>query len=211
MPFRDRIEAGALLAAKLTHYARHPGGLVLALPRGGVPVGHAVAQRLHLPLDVLIVRKLGVPGREELAMGAIASGGACVMNDGIVAALHVPKKAIAAVQAREQAELERRERLYRGDRPVPDPKGRTVLLVDDGIATGATVRAAILALRAQEAARIVVATPVAAREVGRALRETADEFVAVLEPEDFQSVGEWYADFAQVTDVEVAALLEKRT
>lgn len=210
MPFRDRIEAGALLAAKLTRYARHPGGLVLALPRGGVPVGHAVAQRLHLPLDVLIVRKLGVPGREELAMGAIASGGARVMNDGIVAALHVSKKAIAAVQAREQAELERRERLYRGSQPAPDPTGRTVLLVDDGIATGATVRAAILALRAQGATRIVVATPVAAREVGRALRETADEFVAVLEPEDFQSVGEWYADFAQVTDAEVAALLGKK-
>jgi len=211
MPFRNRTEAGALLANKLARYSRHPDGLVLALPRGGVPVAHAVAQRLHLPLDVLIVRKLGVPGREELAMGAIASGGACVMNDSIVAALHVSKKAVAAVRTREQAELERRERLYRGTRPAPDPKGRMILLVDDGIATGATVRAAILALRTQQAARVVVATPVAAHEVGSALREVADEFVAVLEPEDFQSVGEWYVDFAQVTDAEVAALLEKRT
>jgi predicted phosphoribosyltransferase len=207
LQFRNRTEAGDMLARKLTKYAGHPGGLVLGLPRGGVPVGHAVAQRLKLPLDVFIVRKLGVPGQEELAMGAIASGGVCAMNEQIVAALDLPDAAIAAVRAREQLELERRERQYRSGRPELLVRGRTVILVDDGIATGATMRAAALALRERKAGRIVVATPVASDTAGRDLGDAADEFVAVLQPEYFQSVGQWYSDFTQVTDDEVAELL----
>jgi len=207
LQFRNRTEAGDMLARKLTKYAGHPGGLVLGLPRGGVPVGHAVAQRLKLPLDVFIVRKLGVPGQEELAMGAIASGGVCAMNEQIVAALDLPDAAIAAVRAREQLELERRERQYRSGRPELLVRGRTVILVDDGIATGATMRAAALALRERKVGRIVVATPVASDTAGRDLGDAADEFVAVLQPEYFQSVGQWYSDFTQVTDDEVAELL----
>jgi predicted phosphoribosyltransferase len=205
--FRNRTEAGEVLAGKLAKYAGYPGGLVLGLPRGGVPVGHAVARRLKLPLDVFIVRKLGVPGQEELAMGAIASGGVCAMNEQIVAALQLPDEAIAAVRAREQLELERRERQYRSGMPELRVKGRTVILVDDGIATGATMRAAALALRERKAGRIVVAAPVAADTAGRDLGDAADEFVAVLQPEYFQSVGQWYSDFTQVTDDEVAELL----
>lgn len=205
--FNNRTGAGEILAEKLGKFANHPGGLVLALPRGGVPVAYAVARRLNLPLDVFIVRKLGVPGHEELAMGAIASGGVCVMNDRIVAELQVPEKAVAAVRAKEQLELERRQRQYRPGRPELHVEGRTAILVDDGIATGATMRAAVLALREKHAGCIVVATPVAALASRRELSEIADEFVAVLQPEDFHGVGQWYADFTQLNDDEVTALL----
>ncbi|HXQ80825.1 MAG TPA: phosphoribosyltransferase [Opitutaceae bacterium] len=205
--FRNRTQAGEVLAGKLAGYAGIPDGIVLGLPRGGVPVAHAVARRLKLPLDVFIVRKLGVPGQEELAMGAIASGGVCAMNDQIVEALQLPDDAVASVRAREQLELERRERQYRSGRPELRVRGRTVILVDDGIATGATMRAAALALREGKAGRIVVAAPVAADTSRRELGGAADDFVAVLEPENFLSVGQWYADFTQVTDDEVTALL----
>ena len=206
--FRNRAEAGEMLGEKLAKYTGSPGGLVLGLPRGGVPVAAGVARRLKLPLDVFIVRKLGVPGQEELAMGAIASGGVCAMNEQIVAALHVPEESVAQVRAREQLELERRERQYRLGRPLLRVDGRTVILVDDGIATGATMRAAALALRERKAGRIVVAVPVAADTARGDLGDVADDFVAVLQPPFFQSVGQWYSDFTQVTDDEVAALLE---
>ncbi|HMD61173.1 MAG TPA: phosphoribosyltransferase family protein [Opitutaceae bacterium] len=205
--FRNRAEAGGMLAEKLTGYAGQPGALVLGLPRGGVPVADSVARRLGLPMDVFIVRKLGVPGHEELAMGAIASGGVCAMNDEIVASLQIAEEAVARVREREEVELGRRERMYRARRPELRVKGRTVILVDDGIATGATMRAAALALREQEAGRVVVAAPVAAGTVRRELGGVADEFVAVLQPHDFQSVGQWYSDFTQVGDAEVTALL----
>jgi predicted phosphoribosyltransferase len=205
--FRNRTEAGEMLAAKLAKYAGCPGGLVLGLPRGGVPVADAVARRLGLPLDVFIVRKLGVPGQEELAMGAIASGGVCAMNEQIVAALRLPVSAVAAVRAAEQLELERRERQYRPGRPALGLKGRTVILVDDGIATGATMRAAALAVREGGAGRVVVAAPVASDTARGDLGGVADEFVAVLQPSLFLSVGQWYSDFTQVTDDEVAGLL----
>ena len=196
-----------MLAGKLTKYAGHPGGLVLGLPRGGVPVGDAVARRLKLPLDVFIVRKLGVPGQEELAMGAIASGGVCAMNEQVVSALRLPDSAVASVRAREQLELERREGLYRPGRPGLRVRGRTVIIVDDGIATGATMRAAALALRGGGAGRVVVAAPVAADTARADLADVSDDFVAVLQPAFFQSVGQWYSDFTQVTDDEVTALL----
>ncbi len=205
--FRNRAEAGEMLAARLARYAGSPDALVLGLPRGGVPVADAVARRLGLPLDVFVVRKLGVPGQEELAMGAIASGGVCVMNDQIVAALRLADSEVAAVRAREQLELERRERQYRSGRPELRVKGRTVILVDDGIATGATMRAAAMALRKGGAGRVVVAAPVTAYTARGDLGDVADDFAAVLQPALFQSVGQWYSDFTQVTDGEVAALL----
>lgn len=205
--FSNRADAGAMLAAKLAKYSGAPGALVLGLPRGGVPVADAVARRLGLPLDVFIVRKLGVPGQEELAMGAIASGGVCSMNEEIVAALHLPASAVASVRAREQLELERRERQYRAGRPDLRVAGRTVILVDDGIATGATMRAAALALRERRAGRVVVGAPVASDTARADLGAVADDFVAVLQPALFQSVGQWYGDFSQVTDAEVTALL----
>jgi predicted phosphoribosyltransferase len=205
--FPNRAAAGVILAGKLAQYAGYPDGLVLALPRGGVPVGHSVAEHLRLPLDVFIVRKIGVPGQEELAMGAIASGGQYVMNERIIAALQIPPKAIAAAREKAQKELERRERQYRPGMPDLRVEGRLVLLVDDGIATGATMRAAAVALRKKKAARIVVAAPVASPSVRSELQGFADEVVIVLQPEEFHGVGQWYADFAQVTDDEVTALL----
>lgn len=207
-PFKDRAEAGNLLARKLTKYADRPDVLVLALPRGGVPVGYEVARELHAPLDVFVVRKLGVPGHEELAMGAIASGGVLVLNEDVLATLQLSDEEVDAVAAHEQLELARRERLYRGDRPAPDLHGRTVILIDDGIATGATMRAAIDAVREQEARSIVAATPTIARETYEQMRTTVDEFVAVLIPEEFYAVGQWFLDFSQTTDDEVRALLE---
>lgn len=205
--FRDRRDAGRRLAALLSAYANRSDVLVLALPRGGVPVAFEVARALDAPLDVFLVRKLGVPGHEELAMGAIASGGVGVLNDELVRDLNLPAHVVAAVTAREQQELARRERLYRGDRPRPEVHGRTVILVDDGLATGATMSAAIKALRQQRPDRIVVAVPVAAPESCAALREEADDIVCAITPEPFYAVGLWYADFSQTTDEEVRDLL----
>jgi putative phosphoribosyl transferase len=205
--FRNRTEAGELLAGKLKQYANRTDVLVLALPRGGVPVASVVAQRLRAPLDVLIVRKLGVPGHEELAMGAIAGGGVRVLNRGVIGSLRITDEAIEAAVARETAELERREQDYRHGRPMPTIRGRTVILVDDGIATGSTVRAAIGVLRSQQAQRIVVATPTISAATCRAMKDEADEIAAVLVPEDFYGVGQFYEDFSQTTDEEVQALL----
>jgi predicted phosphoribosyltransferase len=208
MQFRNRVEAGRQLAKRLSKYAHRADVLVLALPRGGVPVGYEVAQALHAPLDVFVVRKLGVPGHEELAMGAIASGGVRVLNGSVIESLGIPDEAIEAVATREQRELERRERAYRDDRPAPDVQGRTVILVDDGIATGSTMKAAIEALRQLEARRIVVAVPTAALSTVREMQGDVDELVAVMTPADFYGVGQWYEDFSQTTDDDVRKLLE---
>jgi erythromycin esterase-like protein/predicted phosphoribosyltransferase len=208
--FRDRTEAGRLLAAKLAAYANRPNVLVLALPRGGVPVAYEVARALGAPLDVFLVRKLGVPGYEELAMGAVATGGVRVLNDQIVRALRIPDYVIDSVAAEEQQELARRERLYRGGRPLPDVRGRTVILVDDGLATGATMHAAVKALRQQQPARIVVAVPTAAPETCEELRSEVDEVICAITPEPFDAVGRWYEDFSQTTDEEVRQLLGRR-
>ena len=206
--FKDRAEAGRLLAAKLESYAGREGLLVLALPRGGVPVAYEVAVKLKAPLDVFLVRKLGVPGHEELALGAMASGGVCVFNDSVVKSCDIPRRVLEEILERERKELERRERAYRRGEP-PCLRGRTVILVDDGLATGATMRAAARAAREQQPAEIVAAAPVAARETLEQLRREADAVVCVHAPEDFSSVGEWYADFEQTTDEEVRELLEK--
>jgi predicted phosphoribosyltransferase len=206
-PFRDRREAGQLLATKLTAYANRPDVLVLALPRGGVPVAYEVARALGAPMDIFLVRKLGVPGYEELAMGAIATGGVRVLNDELVGGLRIPDYIIDEVAAWEQQELERRERLYRGARPVPDVRGRTVILVDDGLATGATMQAAVKALRLQQPARIVVAVPTAAPETCTQLKAVADDVICAITPEPFHAVGLWYEDFSQTTDEEVRDLL----
>jgi predicted phosphoribosyltransferase len=207
--FRDRKDAGRQLAARLAVYARDPSVLVLALPRGGVPVAYEVAQALGAPLDVFLVRKLGVPGQEELAMGAVATGGVRVLNDEVVAGLGIPDYVIEAVTAWQLRDLERRERLYRDDRPPPDVRGRTVILVDDGLATGATMHAAVQALRQQQPARIVVAVPTAAPDVCEAFRAEADDVVCAVTPEPFYSVGLWYEDFSQTTDEEVRELLAR--
>jgi predicted phosphoribosyltransferase len=207
--FRDRADAGRRLAAELASYARQPDLLVLALPRGGVPVGFEVAQALNAPLDVFLVRKLGVPGREELAMGAIASGGIYVLNFDLVDSLRIPAQVIDTVAKAEQRELERRAQVYRDDRPPADVRGRTVILVDDGLATGSTMRAAAVALRPQRPARIVVAVPTAARETCDELSMLVDEMVCTITPEPFYAVGLWYQDFSQTTDAEVRELLER--
>lgn len=209
MQFPNRTEAGQQLAKKLARYANRPDVRVLALPRGGVPVGYEVAQALHAPFDVFVVRKLGVPGHEELAMGALASGGVRVLNRGVVEELQIPDDVIDVVAARELRELERRERAYRDDRPAPDVQGRTVILVDDGIATGSTMKAAIEALRQLEAGRIVVATPTAALSTVREMRANVEELVAVMTPADFAGVGQWYEDFSPTTDEEVRDLLKR--
>ena len=209
MRFRNRSDAGRFLAEKLKAYADQPDALVLALPRGGVPVAYEVAMALKAPLDVFLVRKLGVPGHEELAMGAIASGGVCVLNEGVVNYLHIPAEVIDHVAAAEQQELERRERLYRGDRPPLDVRGRTVILIDDGLATGSTMRAAATALRAQQPARLVVAVPVAAAETCNEFRAEVDEIICASTPEPFYAVGLWYEDFSQTSDDEVRELLAR--
>ena len=208
-PFKDRRDAGKKLAQKLSAYAGRPETLVLALPRGGVPVAYEVAQALSAPLDVFIVRKLGLPGREELAMGAVASGGARVLNGDIIRMLSIPEEVINFVAKRELQELQRREELYRGNRPTPEVRERTILLIDDGLATGASMRAAIAGLRAQHPARIVVAVPAAAPDVCEAFRSEVDEIVCAITPEPFYGVGRWYEDFSQVTDEEVRMLLEE--
>jgi predicted phosphoribosyltransferase len=209
MIFADRREAGRFLAGKLTDYADRPDVLVLALPRGGVPVAYEVARALHAPLDVFLVRKLGLPGREELAMGAIASGGVLVLNEDVVRALRIPQDVLESVIVAEQEELGRRERIYRGDRPPPDVHGRTVILVDDGLATGSTMRAAVAALRRQGPARIVVAVPIGAPETCAGFEREADDVVCVVTPQPFYAVGLWYGDFSQTTDEEVHDLLER--
>jgi predicted phosphoribosyltransferase len=209
--FRDRREAGRLLAARLSAYANRPDVLVLALPRGGVPVAAEVARALGAPLDVFVVRKLGVPGHEEFAFGAIATGGVRVLNEDVVRALQIPDRVIDAVAAREQEELARRERVYRGDRPPLDVRGRTVILVDDGLATGATMHAAIRALRQQQPARIVVAVPTASPESCDELKRVVDDVVCATTLDPFYAVGLWYEDFSQTTDEEVRELLARST
>ncbi|MDB5405191.1 MAG: Erythromycin esterase [Rhodospirillales bacterium] len=209
-PFRDRSEAGRQLAAKLAAYANRSDVLVLGLPRGGVPVAYEVARALGAPLDVFIVRKLGVPGYEELAMGAVATGGVRVLNEELLEKLGLPEYVIEAVATREQEEVKRRERLYRGGLPSPDVRGRTVILVDDGLATGATMRAAVKALRQQEPARIVVAVPIASREACEELRGEVDDVICAVTREPFHAVGLWYEDFSQTTDEEVRELLARR-
>ena len=208
MRYRDRREAGRILGERLAALAGQPDLLVLGLPRGGVPVAWEVARRLGAPLDVFVVRKLGFPGHEELAMGAIASGGVRVLNPEVVA-YGVSREAIERATAREQVELERRERLFRGDRRPLPVAGRTVVLVDDGLATGSTMRAAVRALRQQEARRIVVAVPVSARSTCAEMEEEADEVVCAATPQPFHAVGLWYDDFSQTTDDEVRELLEQ--
>src|ERR1700722_3674528 len=208
--FRDRREAGRLLAAKLANYADRLDVVVLPLPRGGVPVAYEVASALDLPLDVFVVRKLGIPGYDELAMGAVATAGVRVLNDQFVTRLGIPERVIEAVAAREQQELARRERLYRGGRPPPDVRGRTVILVDDGLATGATMHAAIAALRQLQPARIVVAVPTASPKICEEIREKVDDVICAITPEPFHAVGIWYQDFSQTTDEEVHDLLAQR-
>jgi putative phosphoribosyl transferase len=205
----DRSDAGEKLAEALRAYADRPDVLVLGLPRGGVPVAYEVARALHAPLDVFLVRKLGVPGYEELAMGAIASGGVRVLNDDVVRALGIPEEEIEAVVALEQQELDRRARDYRDDRPPPDVRGKTVILIDDGLATGATMKAAVAALRQLRPNRIVVAVPVAAADTCRELGAEVDEVVCLSTPEPFHAVGLWYEQFSQTTDEEVHDLLER--
>jgi predicted phosphoribosyltransferase len=207
-PFADRAEAGRVLAEKLTDYAGRDDVLVLALPRGGVPVAYEVAAALGAPLDVFVVRKLGAPGQEELAMGAIASGDVVVINSEVVKALKVPSEVVAEKIAHERAELLRRESLYRGDRPSLFVQGRIVILIDDGLATGSTMRAAVTALKDQAPARIVVAVPIGAPATCAEFQGIADECICALTPEPFRAVGLWYEDFAQTTDDEVRALLD---
>ena len=205
--FRDRTDAGRQLGARLTAYAGRPNVVVLGLPRGGVPVAAAAGKVLGVPYDVLMVRKLGVPGHEELAMGAIAEGGISVLNLELIRSLSISNALVEQVSAREQTELARRARTFRGARLPPRVTGQTVILIDDGLATGASMEAAILALRNQEAARIVVAVPVGARETCARLSRVADEVVSVEMPEPFYAVGAWYDDFSQMTDDEVATHL----
>lgn len=206
--YRDRAEAGRILAEGVSaRYGNRPNGIVLGLPRGGVPVAFEVARALHAALDLFLVRKLGVPGHEELAMGAVASGGVRVLNEQVVGTLRIPPSVIEAVAAWELEELQRRERAYRGDRPPPDVRGKTVILVDDGLATGATMLAAVKAVRQQEPARTVVAVPVAAPDTCQLLRTEVDDVVCAVTPEPFYAVGMWYEDFSQTTDEEVRELL----
>lgn len=207
--FRDRTEAGRLLATELIRYAHEPDVIVLALPRGGVPVAYEVAMALHAPLDVFVVRKLGTPDQPELAMGAIATGGVRVINDEVVQGCGISPELIDEVAQEEFRELNRRELAYRGTHAAPVVRGRTVLLIDDGVATGSTMRAAIRALNSQQPARLVVAVPTAAGSTWRELRTEVDEFVALRTPEPFRGVGEWYDDFSQTTDDEVTELLAR--
>jgi len=209
--FANRTEAGRLLAEKLVNYAGRADVIVLGLPRGGVPVAFEVAQRLGAPLDVFIVRKLGVPGFEELAAGAIASGGVRVLNEDVMRSIPHADEAIDALTIRETAELERREQIYREGRPTPRLRDRIVILVDDGLATGATMRAAVKALRERGAAKIVVAVPVGPPDTCHALEERADETICLSTPEFFQAVGQYYEDFSQTSDEDVRELLSQAT
>src|ERR1700737_776044 len=207
--FPDRAEAGRFLATKLSKYSGRDDVIVLGLPRGGVPVAYEVARALRVPLDVFIVRKLGVPGFEELAVGAIASGGVRVLNEDVARALPNANEIIESITARETAELERREQIYRDGRPAPELRDRVVILVDDGLATGATMRAAVEALRQRGAAKTVVAVPVGAPETCRELAELVEEIVCGMAPAFFQAVGQYYQDFSQTSDDEVRELLSR--
>jgi len=207
--FRNRQEAGERLAHELERFAGRGDLIVLALPRGGVPVGYEIAARLHVPLDVFVVRKLGVPGREELAMGAVAPGGVRVLDDIIIREARVSPQDIERITTLERAELERRERRYRGNRAFPNIANKTVILVDDGLATGSSMRAAVHAVRKLSPSDIVVAVPVAAAETCEAFRDIVDEVVCAETPEPFGAVGFWYEDFSQTSDEEVHDLLER--
>lgn len=207
--FEDRSDAGRQLAEKLGEYQHQPGVRVLALPRGGVPVAYEVAKALGAPLDVFLVRKLGVPGQEELAMGAIASGGIKVVNRDVVDQLRISSDVIQLVARSEQEELDRREKLYRGGRPPLDVEGQTVILIDDGLATGSTMRAAVAALRQKRPAKIVVAVPVGAAETCEDFSHEVDEVICVSHPRSFEAVGRWYHNFTQTSDAEVRNLLER--
>ncbi|MDP5339251.1 MAG: phosphoribosyltransferase [Nodularia sp. (in: cyanobacteria)] len=209
MLFKNRTIAGQILAGELADYANRSDAIILALPRGGVPVAFEVAKALNAPLDVLVVRKLGVPEQEELAMGAIASGGVRIINEHIINLVNISEDTIARVAAQEERELERRERLYRGDRPDLDLEGRIVILVDDGLATGATMWAAVASVRRQHPAKIVIAVPVAASATCHELQDAVDEIVCTATPDPFYSVGLWYEDFPQTTDDQVRQLLAK--
>jgi predicted phosphoribosyltransferase len=209
LPFADRRQAGAELAAKLSNFKNRNDVVVLALPRGGVPVAYEVAQALDAPLDIFVVRKLGLPGHREFAMGALASGGVRILNDEVVRAYQIPTGAIERVVREESEELERRERLYRADLPPLELQGRVVLLVDDGLATGATMTAAVQAIRTHKPARIVVAVPVGAPESCRDMQAFADQVVCARTPQPFSAVGLWYRDFSETTDEEVRTLLRK--
>ncbi len=207
LKFRDRVEAGQSLAEQLTPYADRPDVIVLALPRGGVPVAYEIATRLHVPLDVFLVRKLGTPGQPELAMGAIATGGARVLNADVIRYLDVPPRVIEAVARDEQIELERRERVYRGNRPPPDLHNKIVILVDDGLATGSSMRAAVAAVRTHSPTRIVVAVPLAAPSTCEEFKNEVDEIICLRTPDPFSAVGLWYEDFSQTPDEDVRELL----
>jgi putative phosphoribosyl transferase len=207
--FADRADAGRRLASALSEFAGRDDVLVLGLPRGGVPVAFEVARALRAPLDVYLVRKLGVPGHEELAMGAIASGGTRVVDERVVGELGIAEEAIAAVAATEQRELERRERLYREGRPPPAVEGRAAILIDDGLATGSTMRAAAAALRERSPARVIAAVPVAPPETVRRLAPEVDELVCLATPEPFYAVGLWYEQFGQTSDEEIIELLSR--
>ncbi|MFO7323793.1 MAG: phosphoribosyltransferase [Chloroflexota bacterium] len=209
MIFEDRHEAGQKLAEALARYTGRPNVIVLALPRGGVPVAYPVAEALRAPLDILLVRKLGLPGHEELAMGAIATGGVQLLNPDVARHYGVTREQIQATVRREQAELERRERLYRGNRDYPDLRGKTVILVDDGLATGASMQAAVLAVRQKQPAEIVIAVPVASQETCDMLAEQVTEVICLHTPEPFYAVGLWYREFGQTTDDEVRELLNR--
>jgi putative phosphoribosyl transferase len=209
MLFRDRFHAGQVLAQRLMRYRDRPNVVILALPRGGVPVAFEVAEALHAPIDVFIVRKLGVPGHEELAMGAVATGNVRVLNEDVVGPLQIPERVIDEVVRREQFELDRQQKLYRRDRPPTDVENRTVILVDDGLATGSTMRAAVKALHQQGPKHLVVAVPVGAAETCAELRAEADEVVCAADLEHFVSVGTWYEDFSQTSDQTVKSLLEE--
>jgi predicted phosphoribosyltransferase len=205
--FRDRVDAGSQLGQRLRHYAGRDDVLVLALPRGGVPVAAEVARAIGAPFDVLLVRKLGVPGHEELAMGAIAEGGVKVLSEDLINQLLIPPNAVIRTVERESQELERRATAFRGSRPAPEVAGRTVILIDDGLATGATMEAAVRAMRARNAARVVVAVPVGATDTCARLGALADELIVIDMPEPFMAVGVWYDSFSQLEDAEVVELL----
>jgi len=207
LPFRDRISAGRLLGSKLDVYKGKPNVLVLALPRGGVPVAHEIAKRLHAPLDVMVVRKLGVPWQPELAMGAVASGGVTVLDDALIQYLNLHKSYIQALIAREKEEIERREHIFRNGRRAPELSGRTVILVDDGAATGSTMLAAVAAIRKQRPEKVIVAVPIASRSACESFEREADNCLCLATPEPFVAVGSWYESFPQVTDEEVKGLL----